>query len=1007
MTDASKPDAKSRYKQTVLLPQTEFPMKADLAQREPQRRKKWDEIKLYDAIRAARKGAKAWVLHDGPPYANGDAHTGHGLNKGLKDLVVKFRTMQGYDCPYVPGWDCHGLPIEHKVLEDLGGTKPPTMTALELRKRCLEYSTGFIAKQREQFKAVGVLGRWDNPYLTTSPTYEANVLGVFSELHKRGYITRAKRPVHWSWGAQSALAEAELEYEDRTDPSVYVRFPLSSCGKDCKFREVVEQLPESDEIWKNGALLIWTTTPWTLPANVAVAAAEKAEYVLVSYARGDKREYIVLAGDLMKRVADKAKLQDVKVLATFAGADLKGVGYSHPFLETACPLVFADYVTLEDGTGLVHTAPGHGKEDFATGKKEKLPVVCPVNEEGKFFTGETLKKELQLPPHFEDSRGWLKMLEGQHVLKANKLIIEKLKAEGWLLHSEDIRHSYPHCWRTHTPVIFRVTEQWFVQIDHVDNDKTLNPAGKSLRARLLETVGQCRWFPGWGANRISSMIENRPDWCISRQRYWGIPIPAYRVKETGEVLCNESTNARVTELVLKHGSDIWYDDVNWPVEKLLPPDIAAKYQGKTVTKMADIFDVWFEAGSSFKAVMGADPELATRRYSEGDFKSHSAMYLEGDDQHRGWFQVSLILSVATTGKSPFRDCLTTAFVVDEKGEKGSKSKGNMWPLDQGCRDLGADLIRYYFATIDTSSPVPVTYKLIQNAGEGYRKIRNTFRALVGNLFDFDPAHHRVLPQNLLPLDRWVLSRAGALVADFTAAMERYEFHVAMRELTQFCNVTLSAQYIDVIKDRLYCEAATSNSRRSAQTACWLLADLMTRLLAPVCVHTADEMYDFKPKAPDSPASVHLRPWPKVSDGVFVRDEALDQSFALAFAAKAEIDRVLDRLRKEGKAGKGYDTIVTLGANAEIAPRLHEFGLPRLTELCNVSGVALEAAGDHSALQGYEPADTLKGLWLKVVPSAETACVRCYRRTGDVGKHKHAARHAELCLRCAEVVGDRA
>ncbi len=949
-------DEKNRYKQTVHLPKTDFPMKADLATREPARRQKWDAMKLYEQIRAARKGAKAWVLHDGPPYANGDAHTGTGMNKILKDTVVKFRTMQGFDAPYVPGWDCHGLPIEHKVLADLGGVKPPNMTVLELRKKCLDYAHGFIDKQRQQFKATGTLGRWEKPYLTIDPVYESNVLQVFASLHERGYITRAKRPVHWSWAAQSALAEAELEYEDRTDPSVYVRFPVSTCGKDCKFRELVEARDDREFVWSSLALLIWTTTPWTLPANVAVAASRDAEYVLVSYERDlagkPIKETLVMAQALLTKVSEKAKLRNVQVLESFPGEKLFGVGYSHPFLETACPVVFADYVTLEDGTGLVHTAPGHGKEDFDTGKKEKLPVICPIDEAGKFFTGDRLVRELQLSPAFEDTRGWLKMLEGQNVLKANGLIVNKLREEGWLLHTENIQHSYPHCWRTHTPVIFRVTEQWFVQIDHVDKDKAMNPQGISLRQRLLQEIAASRWFPAWGQTRISNMVENRPDWCISRQRYWGIPIPAFRVKETGEVLLTKETNKRVVELVRQYGSNVWFDDVNWPAEKLLPPEVAAKYKGKTLEKMGDIFDVWFEAGSSFQAVMREDAELKD--------KFPAGMYLEGDDQHRGWFQVSLILSVATTGKSPFQDCLTCAFVVDEKGEKGSKSKGNMWPIDQGCKDLGADLIRYYFASLDTSSPVPVTYKLIQEAAEGYRKIRNTFRALVGNLFDFVPEKHALALDKLTALDQWALSQASACAVAVTEAMERYEFHVAMRELTQFCNVTLSAQYIDATKDTLYCEGAASEKRRSAQTAmCWI-ADLLCRMVAPILVHSADEMWESTPKIAGEPASVHLAAWPELRE-LNYKSEKLDREFDRVFKVKAEVDRVLDRLRKEKKIGKGYDVRAVLGAKPELMPDLAAQGMGRLAEYLNVSGVTLTDASHHSALEGFEPATDVLGL----------------------------------------------
>ncbi|MBX3459433.1 MAG: isoleucine--tRNA ligase [Planctomycetes bacterium] len=997
MTEDAKA-AKERYKSTVLLPKTDFPMKAGLQEREPALQQHWDATNLYGQIRKARAGAKPWVLHDGPPYANGDAHTGTGMNKILKDMVVKFRTMQGYDSPYVPGWDCHGLPIEHKMLEELGGTLPEGTTALQLREKCLEYANKWIDTQRNQFKSAGVLGRWAQPYLTTNPLYEANVLRVFRELMARGFITRAKRSVHWSWAAKSALAEAELEYEDRTDPSVYVRFPVSSCGKDCKFREMVEARDDAAEVWKSLALLIWTTTPWTLPANVAVAAHDKAEYVLVRYTRGGKREYMVMAEALLKSVAEKAKLADVQVLETFRGEVLRGVGYSHPFLDTACPLVFADYVTLEDGTGLVHTAPGHGKEDFETGKRERLPVVCPVDESGKFFVGERLRKDLGVSTTFEDTRGWLKMLEGQNVFKANPLIVNKLREEGWLLHDEPVHHSYPHCWRTHTPVIFRATEQWFVQVDHVDPDKTLNPQAKTLRQRLLDEIAASRWFPAWGQKRISSMVENRPDWCVSRQRYWGIPIPAF-ADAHGQVVCDPELLDHVIALVEKHGSNVWFDDANWPVEKLLPE----KLRGRKLTKLTDIFDVWFEAGSSFQAVMRADPELAGKGLAEGNRAPHAAMYLEGDDQHRGWFQVSLILSVATTGVSPFRDCLTSAFVVDEKGEKGSKSKGNIWAIDKGVKDLGADLIRLYFASMNTSEPIPVTYKLIQNHGETYRKLRNTWRGLVGNLFDFDPARH-MLPRNeLLPIDQWALSQCAATVEAVTAAWERYEFHVAMRALHDFANVTLSAQYMDLRKDSLYCDAATSKQRRSAQTAYWVIADTLTRLLAPVLAHTVEDMWQHLP-GKDRPASAHLAHWPTLQ-GWLHREPALDERFELLLKLKAETDRVLDRLRKEKKVGKGYDTAVSLGANAEGLEWLGKLGTPEhltslLPEMLNVSAVGFDPSTDHAALQGYEPAADIRGLWLKVTESAEQDCVRCFRRTGDVGR---ITAHPHLCTRCASVV----
>lgn len=986
-SDEAAKEAKKRYKETVQLPQTDFPMKAGLQEREPALQKEWAEQDLYGQIREARKGAKPWVLHDGPPYANGDAHTGTGMNKILKDMVVKFRTMQGYDSPYVPGWDCHGLPIEHNVLKEMGGKLPEGTTALQLREKCLEYATRWIDTQRKQFQSTGTLGRWDVPYLTTNPSYEANVLTVFRDLFSKGYITRAQRSVHWSWAAQSALAEAELEYEDREDTSIYLRMLAQGL------------VAGVDDV----ALLIWTTTPWTMPANLAIAAAKNAEYALVEYTRDGKTERMILAEELRESVATKAGLTDVKVLKLLPGADLAGVNYTHPLWGTTCPVVFAEYVTLEDGTGLVHTAPGHGKEDFETGKNHDWfnvsKPVCPVSENGTYYTDDRLREELDLPKDYKDDSGWLAFINGQHIMKLNDPIVERLREQGSLLFSEKFMHSYPHCWRTHKPVIFRATEQWFVNVDHVEPGQS-----KPLRQRILDEIQLCKWYPAWGQKRISAMLENRPDWCISRQRYWGIPIPAFMDEGSGKVCMSEQTVDHVIAMVAEHGSNVWYDEANWPAEKLLPDDLRPEeFRGCKLTKMNDIFDVWFESGSSFQAVMRTDPDLAQKSLAEGDRKTHSAMYLEGDDQHRGWFQVSLILSVATTGVAPFRDCLTSAFVVDEKGEKGAKSKGNIWAIDKGVRELGADLIRLYFASIDTSSPVPVTYDLIRGAGDSYRKLRNTWRTLVANLFDFDPDKDAVTHDKLRRLDQWALSRSAALVEDVTASLERYEFHHAMRALVHFCTVDLSSQYIDVCKDALYCEIASGPLRRAIQTVYWQVSRVIAKLLAPVTVHTAEEMWRHLPKPEAS--SVHLALWPE-ADELLRREPELERRYKLMFRIKAESDRVLDRLRKEKVIGKGYDANVTLGVGGELLKDLAQFGTPEqlqqeLPEILNVSQISLDGEGDHAALQEFEPATDVPGLWVKVEASAEQACVRCFRRTGDVGSVKQ---HEFLCGRCAGVVG---
>ncbi|MEJ7639180.1 MAG: isoleucine--tRNA ligase [Singulisphaera sp.] len=799
------------YKETLNLPATRFEMKANLAAREPRLQERWRLEGLYGQIRQARAGRERKVLHDGPPYANGAIHMGHLLNKVLKDIVVRSLTMRGYDSPYVPGWDCHGLPIEHKVVKDLG-SKAAGMGVSEIRDLCHAEALKWVDLQRDQFRRLGVMGDWDNPYLTLDPRYEAGIMDVLADELKRGSIFRQLKPIHWCLTDRTALAEAELEYHDETSPSLYVNFPL------------VAGVPES---WGAGPwhAMIWTTTPWTLPANVAIAVHSDIPYAGVRYADPGSGQAVhaVLAVDLVAKVMALRGITDFAEVGRLRGADLEHARYRHPVIDRESPIVLAGYVSVEDGTGLVHTAPGHGTEDYATGRAYGLPTLSPVDASGRYTS--------EAPAD----------LVGKNVFAANPDIVATLRESGLLYHESSFAHSYPHCWRCKKPVIFRATEQWFVAVDHAD-----------LRAETLRAIADdVRWFPSWGRSRIEAMVSLRPDWCISRQRSWGVPIPVLFNDATGEHHLTAESIRFYRDLFRREGSGAWFAK---SAAELVPPDLdPARFPADSLRKGTDILDVWFESGSSHRSVLAGAFDLGYPAY----------LYLEGSDQHRGWFQSSILTAVGTTGRAPFETVLTHGFVVDEQGKKMAKSGGNAVSAVHATEQYGADVLRLYVASMDYAEDVRMSERGIKEMSESYRKIRNTFRYLLGNLEDYarlDPS--AVPPETLHEIDRWALGQLNRVIEDVRGAYERFEFYRVYQRIYQFCAVDLSSFYLDVLKDRLYAEAPDGPDRRAAQFVLARLHDVLTRLLAPIIPHTAEELWDFIPEGPDKPVSVHLAEWPE-------------------------------------------------------------------------------------------------------------------------------------------------
>ncbi len=921
---------KTDYQKTLNLPQTNFAMKAGLVQKEPQMLARWQKDELYKRIRAKSKGAAPFILHDGPPYANGHIHIGHALNKILKDMIVKYKTMKGFDALYVPGWDCHGLPIEHQLLKDMKATKSDFDTVV-FRKKAHDYAMKFVSVQREEFKRLGIFGQWDDPYLTLNPHYEYWILKSLANLTQKGYVYRSLKPVNWCYSCETALAEAEVEYEDDPSPTVYVKFQVEN--------PEVLKLPTQKKVY----LLVWTTTPWTLLANVAVAVNPNFEYtawetnesgeILIAV---ESRRPILL--DLVQQLSAENKMYNV-----FTGNDLTKLTYLHPFGKREhCPVVTADYVTKEDGTGLVHTAPGHGQDDFQTGLRYNLPILMPVNGKG-VFTSEGAP------------------FNGQFVFKANDQIIANLQDRGLLFAAEKINHSYPHCWRCKNPIIFRATEQWFLSIDH-----------KNLRSQIREVIeDQVEWIPSAGRERILSMINTRPDWCLSRQRLWGVPIPALICQGCkGQQKLFVGVIEHVAKLVKQHGSDIWFEK---DLKDLLPagfkcPDCG----GDDFQKAQDILDVWFDSGVSHQAVfheMIHSPLPAD-------------LYLEGSDQHRGWFQSSLIPSVAMDEKAPYKQVLTHGFVVDGAGRKMSKSLGNVIKPQEIMDTHGADILRLWVASSSYNEDVRVSKEIIDRLVDAYRKIRNTLRYLLGNLHGFDPDKHVLEFDQLLELDRWALGRLARTVEAIDLGYERYDFVQVFKTVYSFCNEDLSSIYLDILKDRLYTCPAHSKERLSAQTVLYYILDSLVRVLAPVMSFTTEETLEFSPRrASDMSISVHCLSWPKI-DSRWLSGE-LEEKYKKLLPLRDEVLKALDEQRKVGKIGSGLEAKVVIVSNDP--PSLQYFkSFKDLASIFIVSQVEFKE-GTQS---------------IEIYPADGVKCARCWNWRTDVGQSAH---HPTLCARCTEIV----
>jgi isoleucyl-tRNA synthetase len=926
-------------KSTLNLPKTEFPMKAKLPDREPQQLAAWESMGLYRRVLESRAEAPLFVLHDGPPYPTGEIHLGTGLNKILKDMIVKSKTMAGFRSPYIPGWDCHGLPIETKVEKELGG-KTSKVSAAEFRRMCREYAARFVEAHKRDFKRLGVFGQWDKPYLTMDPEHEATIAEAFIDFLEKGYVYRGLKPVYWCIYDRTALAEAEVEYDDHTSPSIWVKFPVDGAT--------------SAQLGADVSALIWTTTPWTLPANRALAFHPDFEYVIADTSAGK----LLMAKDRVNAFAEELKIEVSRTHGSWKGKEFEGAEFQHPFLEMRVPGVLANYVTLDQGSGIVHTAPGHGADDFRTGQRYGLETYAPQDDEGRFVEG--------LPEY-----------KSKTVFEANPLVIDLLKKRGMLVGERKLTHSYPHCWRCHNPVIFRATEQWFIGLDH-DN----------LRQNALAEIAKVKWKPEWGEERIHDMVAERPDWCISRQRFWGVPLIIFYCDACGKQLADYQALRHVLPFFKREGADAWYTH---SADELLPAGTKCPCGAARWRKESDVLDVWFDSGSTHLAVL-----------SENDGTWPADVYLEGPDQYRGWFHSSLLVAVGIRGRAPYRQVVTHGWTLDDKGAPMSKSLGNAMYPNEICEKWGADLLRVWVASQDYTADMRMSEATMTQLAEAYRKIRNTFRFALSNLFDFDPARDAVPDGELLELDAWMLHRTGALVRRCREWYEKFEFHRSYHAIHDFCAVDLSAFYFDVLKDRLYTFAPKSVGRRSAQTAIHRIASTVVRLIAPTLVFTAEEVWKYLPRDASDPESVHMATFPSAEELEKLFDERRSANWERLLGVRMEVLKALEQARAAKEISGALEARVRLEANGSLGKLLEQYNR-NLPSLFIVSQVELADLN----LVGAAPASTTEDLQIRVERAQGKKCERCWNYSTHVGESSDYPTVCERCLGAlAEINRDR-